>query len=1014
MLFQPDQITRENILQAIDELEKNPNSGRKSTGYDLYFEAKTYPPKEVLRRAHELATGDYLWKRSGGPQTNDFLINHGFEIKAKNDKPDPFPALVKDYKELLRKQGLQDALYKWELIETFRGRPDLEAEDLLSELKKINFSNLIYGPGIASIYHLARERSKPYRQCLHQLFDESVELLIRTERFTSTAYQLYSEIESDPKRQPHHDEQTIATLLTYHDPYRYTFYKDSFYRTLCKVIGEKPADPGKKYVDYLAIVDQFIEDYIQDDQELIDLVNQNKSVKSFGDPSFMLLAQDMLYRMLEINGRTFSSLIEEVGNTLNDDLETPRFSLIAHTEGNQKNRDWVWVTDQGRQMNTVTAHYELEVVAKKRDKIRICLHFEEENNNARFEHAIGKALPDGLQWFSWGNARSLRLKQEIDFYGEKTIVQVIAALKKIDTDIGDQVRKIITEINKEIMLQETRKVQPLNQILYGPPGTGKTYHTVNKALQLSGIDISAMSRVTMKAAFDKLVAEERIIFTSFHQSLGYEDFIEGLKPIIGGDDALPIQYQIQPGIFKNICNAARGLQDVKVQQEDIFIKAKFYKMSLGGLQSPHIHDWCVKNNYVALGWGDDKNFESFKGIKSWKDYRDKFVAEFPNLVDKSRYHITAMYAFQQMRVGDIVVVSKGNHIIDAIGKITGNYEWNDNNDFGYFQFRKVEWLGTGLNQQPATFFRKQISQQSIYEFFDDDVKKEVFIELFKSTTPEIKPYVLIIDEINRGNISKIFGELITLIEPDKRLGQAEGLTVTLPYTRDDFGVPANLYIIGTMNTADRSVEALDTALRRRFSFEEMQPCPELLAPAQVVWRFFGQYRIKERQDKDYLDLENDLFDLLIPDDAFKNESKAKWDSFAKESPKDSQIDLSKPYIFSGINLEKMLTTINRRLEVLKDRDHLIGHAYFINVYSIESLRIVFRDNLIPLLQEYFFGDYYKIQLVIGAGFIQSQTAFVEFAINDEDQYDEKEVYSIVKIALMDSNEFMNAVDLMKL
>jgi hypothetical protein len=422
MPFQPNQITRKNILQAIGELEKKPNSGRKSTGYDLFFEAKTYPPKEVLRRAHELATGEYLWKRSGGPQTNDFLINHGFEIRAKNNKPDPFPSLVEYYKKLVRKQGLHDELYKWELIEAFRVRPNLEAEDLLSELKKINFSNLIYGPGIGVIYHLARERSEPYRQCLHRLFDESVELQIRIERFTSTAYQLYREIESDPKRQSHHDERTIATLLTYHDPYRYAFYKDSFYRTLCKVIGEKPADPGKKYVDYLAIVDRFIEDYIQDDQELIDLVNQHKSVKSFDDPNFKLLAQDMLYRMLEINGRTFTTLIEEIGNTLNDDLETPGFFLMAHTQGNQKNRDWVWVTDEGRQMNTITAHYELEVVANKRDKIRICLHFEEEDNNARFERAIGKALPDGLQWFNWFDARSLRLKQEIDFYGEQTVI----------------------------------------------------------------------------------------------------------------------------------------------------------------------------------------------------------------------------------------------------------------------------------------------------------------------------------------------------------------------------------------------------------------------------------------------------------------------------------------------------------------------------------------------------------------------------------------------------------------
>ncbi|MEO6979276.1 MAG: hypothetical protein ABI113_12885, partial [Mucilaginibacter sp.] len=533
MPFQPDRITREHILQAISELKKDPTNERKSTGYDLLFEGEIYPPKAILRKAHAIATDEYLWKRGGGAPTNNFLIERGFQIEAKNNRPDPFPGLIKDYKELVRKQGMHDELYKWELIQTYKGTPNLDAEDLLAELKKINFSNLIYGPGIGVVYHLAKERGDAYRRCLHALFDESVELQVRMERFTSTVYQLYREIEPDLKRQPHHDERTIATLLTYHNPYKYAFYKDSFYRTLCKVIGEKPAEPGKKYVDYLAIVDRFIEDYIQDDQELIDLVNQHKSAKSFDDPNFKILAQDILYRMLEINGRTFTTLIEEIATTLDDDLEKPRFSLMAHTQGNHKNRDWVWIADEARLMNTTTAHYELEVVANKRDKIRVCLHFEEEENNFRFEREIGRTLPDGLQWFSWFDARSLRFKNEIDFYGEQTVVEVIAALKKIDNSIGGQVRKIITKINKETMLQEAKQMQPLNQILYGPPGTGKTYHTVNKALQLSGIDISEMSRADMKLAFDELVKEKRIVFTSFHQSLGYEDFIEGLKPIMG-------------------------------------------------------------------------------------------------------------------------------------------------------------------------------------------------------------------------------------------------------------------------------------------------------------------------------------------------------------------------------------------------------------------------------------------------------------------------------------------------
>ncbi|MEO6979938.1 MAG: hypothetical protein ABI113_16230, partial [Mucilaginibacter sp.] len=144
------------------------------------------------------------------------------------------------------------------------------------------------------------------------------------------------------------------------------------------------------------------------------------------------------------------------------------------------------------------------------------------------------------------------------------------------------------------------------------------------------------------------------------------------------------------------------------------------------------------------------------------------------------------------------------------------------------------------------------------------------------------------------------------------------------------------------------------------------------------------------------------------------ERQVKWDSVANGGSREKQIDFFKTYTYSGVNLEKLLTTVNKRLEMLKDRDHLIGHAYFINVYSIESLMAVFRDNLIPLLQEYFFGDYYKIQLVIGAGFIESESASVDFAIDDEDQYDEKIIYAIAKAPWTDASAFLRAIALMKI
>ena len=231
-----------------------------------------------------------------------------------------------------------------------------------------------------------------------------------------------------------------------------------------------------------------------------------------------------------------------------------------------------------------------------------------------------------------------------------------------------------------------------------------------------------------------------------------------------------------------------------------------------------------------------------------------------------------------------------------------------------------------------------------------DLKYTIHSGIFKkicerARNDKDKNYVLIIDEINRGNISKIFGELITLLEPSKRLGETEELKIRLAYSGEEFGVPKNLYILGTMNTADRSIALLDIALRRRFNFIEMPPRYELL-----------KQKIEVKNDK--------------------------------------------------IELQELLKAINTRIEFLLDKDHLIGHSYFINIKTFEDLKEIFRNSIIPLLQEYFYDDFEKIREVLNIGdnndsFIIKKEIPQNFSDTLKTRFQNKPVYVINETEIED-------------
>jgi 5-methylcytosine-specific restriction protein B len=303
---------------------------------------------------------------------------------------------------------------------------------------------------------------------------------------------------------------------------------------------------------------------------------------------------------------------------------------------------------------------------------------------------------------------------------------------------------------------------------------------------------------------------------------------------------------------------------------------------------------------------------------------------------------------------------------------------------------------------------KLVGYNSLKECMEDDAKnrKDKFLK-----APE---YALFIDEINRANISSVLGELITLLEDDKRLGKENEITdIVLPYSKTCFGIPANLYIIGTMNTADRSVEALDTALRRRFVFEAMLPDAGLLNSFSLLKQLWITYRHTYSDDEEWLTAEEKFMSLFGMDfidkggyENLKPDEEGNVDEVLSKLNPDSFKEVVQ--FKNGIDLEKLLRTVNERLEVLLDKDHTIGHAWLMNVLNMEELKAAFSTKILPLLQEFFYNDYAKIGLVLGKNFVEQKEIKRPFAKFDEElasEYEEKKIYILKDVEQMTIEDF---------
>lgn len=472
----------------------------------------------------------------------------------------------------------------------------------------------------------------------------------------------------------------------------------------------------------------------------------------------------------------------------------------------------------------------------------------------------------------------------------------------------------------------------LNTILFGPPGTGKTYKTIDWALTILDEDIE-VTREERKRLFAEYQQDGRIFFTTFHQNMAYEDFIEGIKPVKPNEDDEFLKYDIQDGIFMKACVEAtyRCLKTVGVENSQIAIYEDYNEifdalyervLNAGKEQMATRQGGFVSVTVTAQG-----NFAVVHegGSRPYTVSRERLSVLYDLFPDPDEI-VNISHSFRQA-IGGCNSTAYWS-VLNAIASLRDIEEVIDEKD------------GQLGSPEDLPYEDKRHIVKRFWEQRDSDIRFE--------GNPE--RVVFIIDEINRGNVSQIFGELITLIESDKRIGCSENLYVDLPYSKMSFGVPPNLYIIGTMNTADRSVEALDTALRRRFSFKHMIPDPLKL-----------------------------------------------------ESTKD------------GIELPSMLEKINKRLSILKDSDHTIGHAWFMEDHTekdVKWLKGIFKDKILPLLQEYFYGDYEKIGLVLGEQFFEvmpkvNTNEFASFKMGTGmvNQYKQKRQYKLKSVEDLTETDF---------
>ena len=878
---------------------------------------------------------------------------------------DALRQVIVEYKKQFSQWWL-DEQFKWQSIKYFNENWDIDAADFHEMITNTLNKPNIYAGMLASannfpvgfIVAASKKEPETVRKMFVDLFNEDVDIYERIVAFKSTAEMLRQK--HFPNDNNHYQgENAITTYLWLKYPDKYYIYKFSEVKAVSLILSSNYQFKKGAYEpnirNSLCLYNEICEE-LKKDSELIAIINSVIDDTCYSDPQLRTLAIDI--------GFFISRKIANPDNKT-EDLYPGYWPLLKEYNPKITKEQWIDFLDTDRvsfpsTLAMLKAMLELggEATCKKLGEVlnvkaNACVM-----RGANLGRRVKKSfdLPpcmdkDVERFFSIPFLWKATVENNQDLAIWRLRPELQAALEEMDlSDISPYYDEDGEDMNNTNIAKNT--------ILYGPPGTGKTYNAVCYAVAI--VENKPIEKVMTEASSENGYAEVfnrykeyknqgLIAFSTFHQSYGYEEFIEGIKPVMDSDDdeQSDIKYSVTDGVFKEFCENATSVISVD-KKTDIGLNnsPSVWKVSLWATGDNHVRTECLENGHIRIGWdyyGPDITSETDFSACGGRNVLNSFL--------------------YKMKVGDIVLSCYSSTTVDAVGIVTGDYEWSGDYE-ELNRVRKVNWLVKGINEDIfemnnntvftlPTVYKTQISVADALSIV------EKHSDIFNERGIEQKNRVFIIDEINRGNISKIFGELITLIEPSKRLGAKEETKAILPYSKSAFGVPDNVYILGTMNTADRSIAALDTALRRRFDFIEMMPDDNVLAGVDV----------------------------------------------------------------DGIDISKMLKKINERIEVLFDREHTIGHAYFIDLKdddSVDALADIFRNKVIPLLQEYFYEDYERIRLVLADNqvtdknkqFIIADDVRINdlFGTNDIDILEDSKHYSINSEAFKNKDAYIKIYD----